>query len=108
MALIEQVFPGGNQTTSSDSFTVEQLKNSGAGTTMAWQNNRTLTSGSYTIMVEGRFKLQDGTLGAWGEVDSKAQGVDGEINSITLRAGVEYRFRKSAGSVEVTTYAGGE
>ena len=106
MAMIEQVFPGGNQTTSSDSFTVEQVKNSGAGTTMAWQNIRTPTSGNFTIMIEGRFKLQDGTFGAWGEVDSKSQGVNEDIETVTLRAGVEYRFRKSAGSVEVTTYAG--
>ena len=108
MALIEQVFPGGNQTTSSDSFTVEQIKNAGAGTTMPWQNNRTLSSGSYTIMLEGRFVLKDGTFGAWGEVDSKSQGVDGDIETATLRAGLEYRLRKSAGSVEVTTYAGAE
>ena len=56
MALIEQVFPGGNQTTSSDRFTVEQIKNAGAGTTMPWQNNRTLSSGSYTIMLEGQIQ----------------------------------------------------
>ena len=62
----------------------QQIKNAGAGTTMPWQNNRTLTSGSYTIMLEGRFVLKDGTFGAWGEVDSKSQGVDGDIETATF------------------------
>ena len=54
MALIEQTFPGANQNTSSDSFTVEQIKGHGGGSALAWQNVRTPNTGNYTVLLEGQ------------------------------------------------------